>query len=211
MVWIIIVAVLVVIALAYFVAPKILKKIKSKDGPKKDRASAREQKGQERLQKKEEKRLEKKAKKEKQEDVSTDNPHVFELKGDEFGDEFKPIEDPDTKVNYDNLDFGGDEEFQPKHVEEPSVFSNNINDMFNEFFLDENEEQNQFNNPEDTFELNSNGSVDSLNEDDEIQDFLEEFERIRNGGSTIKDDFENLSPEMKALMISNFLDRKDDI
>lgn len=209
MVWIICISILVVGVLIYFLFPVLKKAFKNK-GEKKDRTSARELRRQQKLEKREEKKKNKKIKATKKEDVSAENPHVFELKGDEFGEDLKPLEDPDTKVNYDNLDFGGVEETPVATPKEPSAFSNNIDDMFNEYFLDErvDDEPKQ---PIDNAEFNSDGTVDSADGDDEeIKDFLEEFNRVSmQGKTTIKDDFENLSPEMKALMISNFLDRKD--
>lgn len=209
MAWIIVLSVLIIGLLAYFLYPSITKMIKKGKEGKPSKSSERELKKQERIEKRQEKKLEKKSRKEKKEDLSLENPHVYELKGDEFGDDFKPLEDPDTKVNYDNLDFGG-EEYHSKPAEESSAFSNNIDDMFNEYFLDEKNNEND--SPEETVEFSSDGTVDSADGDDEeIREFLEEFDRIKRGQNSLKDDFENLSPEMKALMISNFLDRKDDI
>lgn len=210
MAWIIVLSVLIAGLLIYFLYPFIMKIVKKSKEGKPSGSSERELKKQERLLKREEKKLEKKSKKEKKEDMSLENPHVYELNGDEFGDELKPLEDPDTKVNYDNLALGGDEEFRPQPVQEPSAFSDNIDDMFNEYFLDEREDEHE--KPEEKIEFNSDGTVDSSDGDDEeIREFLEEFERVNRGQNSLKEDFENLSPEMKALMISNFLDRKDDI
>lgn len=208
MVWIIGISALALGVLIYFLVP-VFKKAAKNRGEKKDRSSERELKKQQRLEKREEKKQLKKEKSVKKEDISAENPHVFELKGDEFGEDLKPLEDPDTKVNYDNLAFGGTEE-TPAAPKEQSAFSNNIDDMFNEYFLDEREDDKP-EKPVDNVEFNSDGTVDSADGDDEeIKDFLEEFNRVSmQGKSTIKDDFENLSPEMKALMISNFLDRKD--
>lgn len=208
MVWIISIAVLAVGVLIYFLFP-VFKKIAKNRSEKKDRSSERELKKQQRLEKREEKKQIKKEKNVKKEEISAESPHVFELKGDEFGEDLKPLEDPDTKVNYDNLAFGGTEE-APATPKDQNSLSNNIEDMFNEYFLDEREDDKP-EKPVDNVEFNSDGTVDSADGDDEeIKDFLEEFNRVSmQGKSTIKDDFENLSPEMKALMISNFLDRKD--
>ncbi len=208
MVWIISIAVLAVGVLIYFLFP-VFKKIAKNRSEKKDRSSERELKKQQRLEKREEKKQLKKEKSVKKEEISAESPHVFELKGDEFGEDLKPLEDPDTKVNYENLDFGGTEE-APATPKDQNSLSNNIEDMFNEYFLDEREDDKP-EKPVDNVEFNSDGTVDSADGDDEeIKDFLEEFNRVSmQGKSTIKDDFENLSPEMKALMISNFLDRKD--
>lgn len=210
MAWIIILSVSIAGLVAYLMFPLISKIIKKSKEGRQSRASENELRRQERLLKRQERKLEKKSKKEKKEDMSLENPHVYELNGDEFGDDLKPLEDPDTKVNYDNLSYGGEEETHSQPVQETSAFSDNIDEMFNEYFLDEKDDETE--KPEEKIQFNSDGTVDSYDGDDEeIREFLEEFERVNRGQNSLRDDFENLSPEMKALMISNFLDRKDDI
>lgn len=196
MTWLIVVfAVVVFVLVVYFAKPlisKLIKKAKEKAKARKDKSTKKQIDKIE----KEEKKLEKKQK--VQEETA-----IIENAGDDF------FEDPDTKVNYDNFDVGGFFEKESKPIfkdESPFVedddFSNNIDEMFEKYFSNEIR-------PSERSSYNPFGEISES--DDELREFLEELNSGKSESSQISEDFKNLSPEMKALMISNFLDRKDDI
>ena len=187
--------------LIYYSIPffKKLKNVEKKDSSKKEEKKlARQERKEEKLEKKNNL---------KQKGQETSQGSVVSA-----GDDF--FEDPDTKVNYENFDLGGyfeetpkiNNNFENEHFED-DPFSENVNDMFESYF--ENDIHPSERTPKgDPFAFISDASIDG--NDDEIQGFLEELNRVSSGGeSNLSEDFKNLSPEMKALMISNFLDRKD--
>ena len=191
--------VLIVGILIYYSIPffKKFKRIEKRDNSKK------EQKRMARQERKQDKKIELKEAK------------VNEAAGNvvSAGEDF--FEDPDKKVNYENFDLGGYFEETPKNIdnvtsdffEEDDSFSENVDDMFENYF-ENNIHPSERNSNKNPFAFVSDGSVDG--DDEEIRDFLEELNRVSTGdGSELSEDFKNLSPEMKALMISNFLDRKD--
>ena len=188
-------AVVVFALVVYFAWPlisKLIKKLKEKAKGRKDKSAKKQIDKIE----KEEKKLEKKQK--VQEETA-----VIENAGDDF------FEDPDTKINYDNFDVGGffEKDIKPTIREssdfvDDDEFSKNVDEMFESYFSNEIR-------PSERSAYNPFG--DSDESDDELREFLEELNAGGGGDSKISEDFKNLSPEMKALMISNFLDRKDDI
>lgn len=187
------VCVAVVGLLCYFLWPLLSKLIKrERSKPKKEKTD------------KQVKKAEKKEKvSEKTQQKLEAGSGVVETAGDDF------FEDPDTKVNYDNFDVGGYFEEDAKTQErgespfvEDDDFSKNVDEMFEKYFSNEIRPSER-----DGFNLFEN--MDES--DEELREFLEELNSGNVSNNKISEDFKNLSPEMKALMISNFLDRKDDI
>lgn len=134
---------------------------------------------------------------------------VMENKGDLFSEDFdKKIEDPDKKVNYDNFDFDGlfDNDFNSKikineesDKKEDSIYEENFEEMFNKYFSgDKPKKSNSIRNVK----------YSNSQSEDELYDMLRQ-----NIGSDDENEFrrqfESMSDEMKALMLSNFLERKD--
>ncbi len=119
-------------------------------------------------------------------------------------------EDPDERVNTNNLKYEGYFDSVPtpptnqKPIADANPLEENVDDLFNKIFnVDERDRKSGNKAP--TF------VSDGMNGNEEIGDFLEEFETLnsRSARNSIAEDFDRLSPEMKALMISNFLDRKE--
>lgn len=213
MTWLIVgICVLVVGIIIYYSIPLFKKLFGNRD------ASKSAERATKRAIKKEEKRAEKKEKnalKKRREQAPTPvaqteqqasenslvNENAIDLK-----------EDPDEKVNIENLSYDGYFDSpsiapaQQKPITETNPLEENVDDLFNRIFNIDKPES-KIRNQIPTFV--SDGTIDGR--DEEIRDFLEEFERINSGSdkSSIAEDFEKLSPEMKALMISNFLDRKE--
>ena len=177
-----------VLYFAWPVLSKMFKKAKESSKAKKD--------------KKAEKQKNKEAKSEKgEEKKQQDQNATVVVAGDNF------FEDPDTKVNYENFDVGGYFEKEPKNMfkeESPFVedddFSKNVDEMFEKYFSNE-------------IRPSERAGYDPFGEmretDDELRELLEELNSGKSESTKISEDFKKLSPEMKALMISNFLDRKD--
>lgn len=119
-------------------------------------------------------------------------------------------EDPDTKIDYDNFDLGGlFEEDKNKQTdndmeneEDNNPYSEKFEEFFNKYIGDNKEENNndRYSNP---FKMRNNDW-----EDDEINELLREN---FHGESTedLSRQFNDLSDEMKVLLLSNFLDRKE--
>lgn len=198
MIWLFVgIAVLVLALIVYFLSPFFIKLIKSrKDKPLKQNKKDKSFEKQIKKEEKEKKALE------KSQDKQQVEQGVVEVAGDDF------FEDPDTKVNYENFDVGGffenDEmsSFESnKPVFESDDFSDNIDDMFEKYFNNEVR-------PSDREEYNPFFESGEANEED-LNEFLEQLNSQTGESGSISEDFKNLSPEMKALLISNFLDRKD--
>lgn len=199
-------AVLLVGILIYYSIPffKKFKRKEVKDSSKKDEKRAARQ------EKKDEKREKKQALKEAKAHENTTGT-VVSADDDFFGEK----EDPDTKVNYDNFEYDGFFDETPKQTssgfesdffeeDENQDFSENIDDMFKNYFNDV--------RPSEELNTPKSKNISSDNEfenSDDLQAFLEELNQISSDGGDLSEDFKNLSPEIKALMISNFLDRKD--
>ena len=213
MTWLIVgICVLVVGIIIYYSIPLFKKFFGNRDASKSaERATKRAIKKEEKRAEKEEKNALKKRREQAPTPVaqteqqasenSLVNENAIDLK-----------EDPDEKVNMENLSYDGYFDSpsiapaQQKPITETNPLEENVDDLFNRIFnIDKPESKIRDQTP--TFV--SDGTIDGR--DEEIRDFLEEFERINSGSdkSSIAEDFEKLSPEMKALMISNFLDRKE--
>lgn len=204
MIWLFIVVFFLLFSVAIYYSFPILRKMFKKWKNSEKRAE-RQAKKQEKKQEKLERRKIKSVKKEK---VEAKNPNALTGEGTADLENEHAIDldaDPDAQVNYDNFDLEGlfDEqdkntslETQP-HYDNP--FDDNIESLFNEYFENTRafDEFNALNKPQ-----------EELERFDE-EEFMEMLNR-RDEGSEIKRDLQNLSPEMKALLISNFLDRKSD-
>ena len=189
-------AVLVLGLIIYFISPFFIKlfkarKEKTSKKPKKDKSLEKQIKKEE----KEQKALEKKQDKKAEQGV------IVEAGADFF-------EDPDTKVNYENFDVGGlfenDEtpSFNSNNlfVDDDEDFAQNINDLYDKYFTNDIRPSARSFNPSEMLENST---------DDDLNEFLEQMNSQNGDPNTISEDFKKLSPEMKALLISNFLDRKD--
>ena len=146
--------------------------------------------------------------KEPKEKAPKGNVEIIQNEGNLFEDSSKTFEDPDTKVDYDNFDLDGLFEDETssrddflKSSEDPD--ENNFNDFFNKYFLNE-ESDNSDKSFLDTKTRNR------LMKNEDLSDLFDE-DNITNNKSDISAKFENLPNEMKVLMLSNFLDRKEDI
>jgi hypothetical protein len=178
---IIVIAVLVLSLITYIFYPSIKKLFSHKDKPKK---------------------IKEEKKKEKPSEVK--KVEVFENKDEKLFNERK-FEDPDTKVNYDNFDFDGffgNDENSLKDKKEESlsqnkIYEDNFDDFFNKHFGDKNtNKKNNF-----SFRGSRNGEVE------DIEDLFSEKMLVED--SEVRKQFERLPDEMKALIMSDFLKRKD--
>ena len=109
--------------------------------------------------------------------------------------------DLDKRVDYNNLEINENFDFFDKesNSDEEEYFNNlNNKNLINS--------QNSMSNENIIF--SADGSIDG--DDEEIKDLLAEFNQISFGEKkSIAEDFDELSPEMKALMLSNVLDKKN--
>ena len=220
MIWLLVgICVLVLIVAIYYSIPFFKKLFNNNSNPSKkaDKANQRALKKQEKLEKK---RIKKEQKENKKTENINESSTVFTAQDEDFSDNEHAIdlkdEDPDLRVDYKNFDYDGF--FEPSDNnkfndvsdnDESSMLEDNINDLFEEYFneVPKPNRNNSYSKSEPVSFL-SDGSVDG--DDSEIKDFLEELNRVGlNGEKSLSDDFNSLSPEMKALMISNFLDRKE--
>lgn len=151
--------------------------------------------------KKEKKEKHKKTKKNK-----SNNPTVINNPGGLF----ERKEDPDTKVNEENLEIKELFEEKPKNYFEESDDSDlTINQDFDDLFESENIPRRSpriVGKP--SLDFVSDGSVDG--DDEEIKDFLEELRRTSLTKKTsLAEEINELPPVIKALMISDLFDKKD--
>lgn len=137
----------------------------------------------------------------KGEKVDETNPHVFKNEGGLFDDK---KEDPDTKVNQENLEIKELFEETPKDYFEESEDNNlTIKQNFDELFgSDSNSYKNKNDN---SFDYISDGN---LEDDEEIKDLLEQI-KTSSHGNNLAEEIEELPPVIKALMLSNIFDKKD--
>lgn len=157
------------------------------------------------------KTIEGKIKKEKKirykEDTLNKKIEIIQNRGDLFNEESKTDEDLDTKIDFDNFDLGGlFEDESPKKSEDD--FNKKFNDKdFDEFF-------NKYFMNEDSFQtlekpaLN-NKTKNRLMSNEELSDLLWEGGKFNEEDNEIAKQFESLPNEIKVLILSNFLDRKD--
>jgi hypothetical protein len=219
MTWIVIgVVVLGVAVLAYFFRP-LLKRIftrkKIKEGNSSDSARDRKyQKKEQRQRKKEEKYQRKEAKGLDKKD------RVIECQDNEAGRIQTEEKDSDVKVNYDNFDLGGlfseDKPVKKDDMGSYEEFSDDFEDIYEKYFSETKKDDsvrkdrlNPFGKKvSDPFSFNPDGVVET-DEEKDLSDFLMENNLSRVEDNPVKTTFENLSPEIKALILSNFLDKKD--
>ena len=209
MTWLIIGLGVLILGIAiYYSIPFFKKLAKKRDNVKSsqrstERAIRREEKKANRENKRKEKA--KKVQKQKEEGLVTDaadldNEHAIDLIN----------EDPDEKVNLENLSYENyfdNEPIQTEHKTVERVAENPLEEDIGELF--EKMFNVNSNRPvqENQTDFISDGSLDGNEED--IKDFLEEFDMLNSEGrGTLADDFNKLSPEMKALFISNLFDKK---
>lgn len=186
----IILAVVLVFALGYFFLPffkknrtNIFQKLKEKSIKKKEL----------KLEKKQLK-LEKKSSKEQKEEIEEDK------------EEKEKKEDPDVEVQVNGLEYDGffNNDFSKKEemLEDEETLNDNLDDLFDELFSDTN-----FNKKSRDFDFNPSDDFNS-NDDFDLNDFdVERFNDSDDISSVIK----NLPPEVKAMLLSNVLNKKDDI
>ena len=182
-----------------------------------DKANQRAIRRQEKLERKNKKKYEKNQKS----NLNSKKSEVFTAQDSDFSENDKAIDlkedDPDLRVDYKNFDYDGFFD-KPLSSEQPSVdrkdvqenmIENNINQLFNEYFQDVKLDHDDKRETTDEKKYLDNDEFSNI-DDEEIKDFLEEFSQINSGeDNSLINDFNKLSPEMKALFISNFLDRKD--
>lgn len=206
MVWLFVSLSLLTVGIVFYYSFPLLKKIFKKQSKSNENEKLLKR------QKKEDEKLEKrKIKSVKKEGIDASNPNAISDDGKSKIENERAIdlkEDPDTKVNYDNFDLEGlfDEEDKKKSdVEESPIenpFDGNLDDLFNEYFG--NDQYNQLTNG-----MTNDLKTGNAPGDDDIREFLEEYDMLSREKSTIAEDFSRLSPEMKALFISDFLDKKE--
>ena len=121
-------------------------------------------------------------------------------------------EDPDTKIDYENFDLGGlfeedddeqtDNDIENAEIEEEdnNPYSEKFEEFFNRYIGNKEEKRKERYNP---FGIRNNEW-----EDDEINELLRENFSERSVEDLSKQ-FNDLSHEMKVLILSNFLDRKE--
>lgn len=197
--------VLIVGILIYYSIPFFKKLFGNKDYNK------RAQKSNDRAIKREEKKVNKISKKESKEklknqqrqinsnsDVKLENENAIDLNN-----------DPDEKVDLNNLKYegyfddiksNGELNSKPTQI---NPLEEDVNTLFNEIY---NTQTTSTSDNEAVVPLENRN--DSNNDNEEIRDLFEDFENLKKGNNNLADDFNKLSPEMKALMISNFLDKK---
>ena len=149
---------------------------------------------------------EKKEKHKKTKKTESNNPTVITNPGGLF----ESKEDPDTKVNEENLEIKELFEEKPKNYFEESDDSDlTINQDFDDLFGSEyipRKSPRIVDKP--SFDFISDGSVDG--DDEEIKDFLEELKRTSLTKKTsLAEEINELPPVIKALMISDLFDKKD--
>jgi hypothetical protein len=213
--WIFIaVAVLALILLIYVFYPSIKKIFSKKTSSdsidfKQERKKEKESKKLARQEEKKRKLAEKSDKKIENKRV---NVEIIENKIDLFKEESKPFEDPDTQVNYDNFDLdgffeNGNQDFDNKKREvetSDNIYSQNFNELFEE----------DFEEFKPAYSPNKSKKIDlsklDFQSNTEIADFLSENEGSPWEENELRQQIEKLPNEMKALILSKFLDRKDD-
>ena len=114
--------------------------------------------------------------------------------------------DPDVQVQENGLEYDGffNNDFSKKEemIKDEEALNDNLDDLFENLFSDTNfNKQNKGYNYNSNYDLNSNDDLD-LNDFD-----VESFKDGDDISSVIK----NLPPEVKAMLLSNVLNRKDDI
>lgn len=149
---------------------------------------------------------EKKEKHKKTKKTESNNPTVITNPGGLF----ESKEDPDTKVNEENLEIKELFEEKPKNYFEESDDSDlTINQDFDDLFGSEYIPSKSLRTDDNSsFDFVSDGSVDG--DDEEIKDFLEELKRTSLTKKTsLAEEINELPPVIKALMISDLFDKKD--
>ncbi len=219
MVWlIVVVSTIVVTVIVYFLFP-IFKRISKNRKTEGHIKSSEEERREERKKIKEQNKMEKQAEKE-----------ALVIRGDsnvrtvEDGEDIFAKEDPDTKVNYENFDLGGlfsenqdgnINDFSNENKPDESI-NTNYEEMFDKYFSDDkpfnSTQYRTFNDTfkNDPFEMSSDGNIDG-NEAD-IENILKSHNLLPGSGledSEIKEIIDGMSSEMKALILSNFLDKKN--
>ncbi|MDD4110902.1 MAG: hypothetical protein PHS54_05085 [Clostridia bacterium] len=117
-------------------------------------------------------------------------------------------EDPDTKIDYENFDLGGlfdedkdsEESIDKEEDNDENPYLDKFEDFFNKYITDPKETQPQTNNP---FRMRSKDWA----EDDDINELLKGS--FSGSAEDVEEQFNGLSDEMKALVLSNFLNRKE--
>lgn len=151
-------------------------------------------------------RKEKKERHKKKTKTEANNPNVIV----NTGGLFERKEDPDTKVNEENLEIKELFEEKPKNYFEESDDSDlTINQDFDDLFGSESIPRKS---PrivgKSSLDFVSDGSVDG--DDEEIKDFLEELKRTSlTKNTSLAEEINELPPVIKALMISDLFDKKD--
>lgn len=195
MTWLIIgIAFVAVVGLIYLFYPSIKKLFSKKAKTQKAEKTAKDEI------KKSEKKEEQKSKK---------GVEIIQNHGDLFSEKPAVKEDPDTKVNYENFDLDGlFEENNNENItnlkqdnNEDSVFDDNFEEMFNKYFSDKERKS----SIKDKEILRTKPNF--VEDDDEIEDLFKENTRSSEN-IDIKKQFDNLPDEMKALLLSGFLNRK---
>lgn len=202
--WIIIVVVSIcVLILLFYFFPSLRKLFSIKSSGSK-KPSLRKAKLEEKRKAKENKAQEKERKKlEKLNAGGT----IINNEGDLFSD--NPQEDPDTKVNYDNLNFDGlfqDDMPKPK-PKNSKEDSEDFQEFLNKYFSDDKKTRGPRKGLNTSFTFKDDSDDES--EADEISDYLQNYDPNEIEDDEIKKQLDKMPPEIKALIISNFLDSRN--
>lgn len=155
----------------------------------------------------------------KREKVKKEKPNKIEIEKTEQPEIVKPKEDPDTQVDQNNLEidgfFSSDGFYNQEEYNEDSI-SDEYNNLFNSLFENSRNKQNSIISDDYDNELGEikeseiYKDIDYDNfyyEDEESEDY-DEF--LTNEKSKLNKTFENLPLEIKALLLTDGLKKKDD-
>lgn len=187
--WIMFIVLIAIIGLIYLFLPLIKKSVEKSKAKSQDKKTLKESIKQDKKNQKEQKKLDKQQAKEEAQEKANE-----------------PIkEDPDLKIEENNLDIDGffNADFNAKKQENLSSegLNSEYDNIFDKLFSNDRPSSNMQN-------ATDNQSFDAVRES-EIKDYLNDDEFSSNQTSDIGKMIAELPPEIKALLLSDALDRKD--